>query len=137
MKVDQDYLKSILLAFQGSDKPTFYVRDFLDHGIDHQESRFVFHIAILNDQAFVVRDDRKGGVGLLRGADGSVSWSMVPLRLTAEGHEFIEAIENKEIWQTLKDNFNDASAGTLWGVGKKLLEAYAEKKVEDIVGKKF
>lgn len=134
MKIDQDYLKSMLLAFQGSARPTFYVSDFRDLGIDFEEDRFVFHIELLNDQEFVVRDDWEAGVGIQRGAGDDVSWSLVPLRLTARGHEFIETLENKEVWQALKTNFKDASIKTLWEVGKKIFEGYAQKKVEKLLG---
>jgi hypothetical protein len=134
MKIDQDYLKSMLQAFQGSARPTFYVSDFRDQGFDFHEDRFVFHIELLNDQEFVVRDDQRAGVGLQNNMDGSNSWSLVPLRLTSQGHEFIETIENKEVWQTLKTNFKDASIKTLWEVGKKVFEGYAQKKVESLLG---
>jgi hypothetical protein len=61
-------------------------------------------------------------------------WSAVPLRPTAQGHQFIEAIRNKELWATLKRDFKDASINTLWDVSRKLLlEGYTKKKVEGLL----
>ena len=81
----------------------------------------------------MARDDRQDGFGLQRNMDGSASWSIKPLRLTAQGHDFIEALKNKEVWATLKKDFKDASISTMWDVSKKLLEGFAKKKVEAIL----
>jgi hypothetical protein len=133
MKIDHDYLKKMLEAFEAAPAPIFYVRDFGDAGLDYCNPQFIFHLGILNDQDFVARDDGKAGFGLQRGADGSAAWSIIPLRLTAQGHDFIEAMKNKEVWATLKKDFKDAGVSTMWDVSKKLLEGYAKKKVEGIL----
>jgi hypothetical protein len=62
-----------------------------------------------------------------------MSWAAIPLRLTAQGHQFIEALRNKEVWATLKRDFKDASVNTLWDVSKKLLEGYTKKKIEALL----
>jgi Hypothetical protein (DUF2513) len=72
--------------------------------IDNND-QFVFHMDILDDLGFLERDDREPGFGLTRGLDGHMSWSVLPLRLTAQGHHFIEALRNKEVWATLKRDF--------------------------------
>jgi Hypothetical protein (DUF2513) len=133
MKIDPDYLKKMLETFEAAPAPIFYVSDFQDAGLNFHDHEFIFHLGVLADQGFVARDDRKPGFGLQRGADGSASWSIVPLRLTAEGHHFIEALKNKEVWATLKKDFKDASLSTLWDVSKKLLEGFAKKKIEGIL----
>jgi Hypothetical protein (DUF2513) len=133
MKIDQDYLKKMLEAFEASPGPTFFVRDFKAAGLDHNDDLFVFHLALLADQGFVARDDGKPGFGLQCGLDGSNSWSLLPLRLTAQGHNFIEALRNKEVWATIKRDFKDVSFGTLVDVAKKLAEGYAKKKIDDLL----
>jgi hypothetical protein len=55
MKIDHEYLKKMLEAFESSPEPTFLVRDFKAAGIDHNEDAFVFHLHLLADQGFVVR----------------------------------------------------------------------------------
>jgi hypothetical protein len=118
----------MLESFEAAPRPIFYVRDFEKLDLLHDDARFVFHMGILADQGLVERDDRKPGFGLQRGADGSAAWSMVPLRLTAQGHDFIEALKDKEVWATLKRDFKDASISTLWSVSKKGGRRLCEEK---------
>jgi hypothetical protein len=109
------------------------VRDFKAAGIDHNEDAFVFHLHLLADQGFVVREDGKPGFGLEGGVGGYRSWSLVPLRLTAQGHNFIETLRNKEVWATIKRDFKEVSIGTLADVAKKLAEGYAKKKIDELL----
>jgi hypothetical protein len=85
---------------------------------------------ILTDQGLIERDDGVPGFGLTKSIDGHLSWSVLPLRLTAAGHEFIEALSNKEVWAAIKRGFKEASFTTLKTVSLKLLEGYAKKKVD-------
>lgn len=80
------------------------------------------------DQGLVEQENGLG-LGYKKGADGHFSWSVVPLRLTAQGHDFIEALRNSEVWDIIKKEFKDASLGTLLRVSKDLLEGYTKKKV--------
>jgi len=89
---------------------------------------------ILNDQRFIERDDGDPGFGLSKGADGFLSWAVLPLRLTASGHQFIEALANKEVWAAIKRGFKDASIETLQSVALKLLDGFAKKKIDALLG---
>jgi hypothetical protein len=135
MKIDQDYLKKLLEACQASDKPTFDIEDLNARGLDYREPNFEFHMKILNDQNFIEQDDGDPGFGLFKSVDGFASWSVLPLRLTASGHQFIEALSNKEVWSAIKHGFKDASIETLKSVALKLLDGFAKKKIEDLLGR--
>jgi len=134
MKIDQDYLKSLLDAFEEAPGPVTDIQQLRASGLDYRTDAFVFHAEILADQGFLTRDDRKAGIGIQRGADGSIQWSVLPLRLTAAGHEFAENLRNKEVWATIKTSFKDASISTLASVAKQLAEGYAKQKVERLLG---
>jgi hypothetical protein len=134
MKTDQDYLKKLLDAFEAAPAPITNIFELEAAGLPYKDDQFVFHMGILADQGFVERDDHEPGFGLSRGIDGHVSWAALPLRLTARGHEFAEALHNKEVWATVKKEFKDASINTLWEVSKKLLQAYTIKKVGGLIG---
>lgn len=134
MKIDQDYLKKLLEACQASEKPTFDIEDLKAAGLDYDDQRFEFHMKILSDQGFIEQDDGDSGFGLTKGVDGFLSWSVLPLRLTASGHQFIEALSNKEVWAAIKHGFKDASITTLKAVSLKLLEGYATKKIDQLLG---
>ncbi len=51
-------------------------------------------------------------------------------KLTAEGHDFLEAIRNKEVWSTLKTGFKDASIRTLVTVSKELFNRALAKQLD-------
>lgn len=134
MKIDQDYLKGLLDAFESSEDPVVDIRQLKEAGFDYDDKAFLFHMGILNDQGLVEREDRKQGFGAVRGPDGSLGWSVITLRLTSAGHAFIEALRNKEVWATIKTNFKEGSITTLVDVSKKLLDAYTKKKLEQVLG---
>jgi hypothetical protein len=113
VKIDQDYLKRLLEACQASEKPTFDIEDLKAAGFDYNDKQFEFHMKILNDQRFVEQDYGDPGFGLTKSIDGFLSWAVLPLRLTAFGHEFIEALSNKEVWGAIKSGFKDASGSNL------------------------
>lgn len=133
MKIDQDYLKKLLETCEAAPAPIFDIDELQAAGVDFDTDQFVFHMNILNDLGVIERDDGEPGFGLVRGIDKHMSWAAVPLRLTAQGHQFIEALRNKEVWATLKRDFKDASVSTLWDVSKRLLEGYTRKKIEALL----
>ena len=133
MKVDHDYLKNMLEKMEGINAPIFNINDLKNAGLNYDDDNFIFHMAILSDYGLIERDDREAGFGLFRGSDGYVSWAAIPLRLTAQGHQFIEALHNKEVWTTIKKEFRDAGIKTLWDVSKSLLEGFAKKRVEELL----
>jgi len=133
MKIDPNYLKKLLETCEAAPAPIFDIEELQAAGLDYNTDEFVFHMGILDDEGFIERDDREPGFGLIRGIDGHVAWALVPLRLTAKGHQFIEALRNKEVWATIKKGFMDASVDTLWDVSKKLLESYTKKKIDKLL----
>jgi hypothetical protein len=133
VKIDQDYLKKLLEACQASEKPTFDIEDLKARGLDYDDPKFEFHMKILDDQHFIEQDDGDLGFGLFKSIDGFASWSVLPLRLTASGHQFIEALSDKEVWSAIKHGFKDASIETLKNVALKLLDGFAKKKIEELL----
>lgn len=132
MKIDQDYLKRLLEAFEASDQPTTNIENLEKLGFDYESDIFVFHMRLLDDQGLIEREDKEPGFGLYAGI-GALSWSVLELRLTASGHEFLEAIRNNEVWATIKDSFKEASIGSLVSISKQLLESFVQKKIQNIL----
>jgi Hypothetical protein (DUF2513) len=133
VKIDQDYLKKLLETCQASEKPTFDIDDLKAAGFDYYDKQFEFHMMILSDQGFIEQDDGDPGFGLTKSLDGYPSWAVLPLRLTASGHQFIEALSNKEVWAAIKHGFKDASIATLKSVSLKLLDGCAKKKIDELL----
>lgn len=131
MKIDPDYLKGLLEAFEASAEPTTDIEQLKDAGFDYHDKLFIFHMRILADRNLVEQPD---GECAISGGDGHIIWSVLPLRLTSAGHEFVAALRNKEVWATIKTNFKDGSINTLLDISKKLLEACTTRKLEHILG---
>ena len=128
MKIDQDYLRQILNTFSASPKSFIWLEDLINNGIAIDD-KFLFHIQILEDQHFIECLDKKSELGYEITLGGNFEWKSRPLRLTAAGHEFTEAINRPEIWEVLKNEFRDASLSTLKSAATILLLAFAKKQV--------
>ena len=83
MKIDQDYLKKLLETCQASEKPMFDIEALNAAGLDYNDKRLAFHMKILTDRGFIKQDDGDPGFGLTKSLDSYLTWSVLPLRLTA------------------------------------------------------
>ena len=128
MKINHEYLKGLLEAFESSEEPIIDIYELEKKGFSYNKDVFIFHIQILVDKN-LVQSENGDGLGFNRNSDWTVRWNVIPLRLTAEGHDFLEAIRNNEVWDSIKSEFKDASLGTLLRVSKELIEGYTKKKV--------
>lgn len=129
MQIDQEYLKLMLNTFVASPHSFIWVSDLVDQGIE-LDDKFLFHIQILEDQGFVESLDKKSDLGYEILLGGEFKWQSRPLRLTASGHEFVEAINKSEVWEIIKEEFKDSSMSTLRSAATTLLKAFAKKQVE-------
>ncbi len=82
---------------------------------------------LLQDHHFVEGEPSAGGIGLSKSLDGFVQWSVIPLRLTASGHEFAEAMSSSKVLQTLKRNFIGATISTMRDVAVTIFKAEVAK----------
>jgi len=125
MKVDHDYLKKLLEACQASEKPTFDIMDLEASSFDHNSAEFEFHMAYLDDKRFIRREDGDPGFGLIKSLDGFPSWAVLPLRLTASAHDFLDTVQSPEVWSRTK-----AAAKKVGGVGFDLFVQIAKAEAK-------
>jgi hypothetical protein len=130
VRINQDYLRTLLQVCQTFEKPTFTITDLQASGLDYNDMQFEFHMGILNDQGFIVRD---AGFGLFKSADGFSSWAALPLRLTASGQTFTEAVSHDEIWTVIKRDFADAGIATMNAASLKLLDRLSHTVINNVV----
>jgi len=128
MKIDQEYLKIMLNTFIESPRSFIWVADIMEKGIA-MDDKFLFHMQILEDQNFIECLDKKSDIGYEITLGGEFEWRSRPLRLTATGHEFVEAINRSEIWDIIKEEFKDSSLSTLKSAASSLLKAFAKKQL--------
>ena len=62
MKIDQEYLKTILNTFIESPRSFIWVEDLINNGIE-LDDKFLFHVQILEDQHFIECLDKKSDIG--------------------------------------------------------------------------
>jgi hypothetical protein len=130
MKIDQDYLKDLLNAFQAEESLYTDINKLKEKGFDHLTGKFLFHIQILEDKKLIENCTKDFRIGYDFTLDGGISWTILPLRLTANGHELLEALNKSEVWDIIKKEFKEASVSTLFSVGTTLVKNLALKKIE-------
>ena len=134
MKTDLDYLKKLIDAFEDAPAPYTDIDELSEAGLDYRSDQFVFHMNILEDQRFIERDDHRPGYGMVLSADRMQSWSVIPLRLTAGGHQFAEALRNKGVFAQLKKSFAEAGPKTLVSVSLELLAGFTKQQIKAALG---
>lgn len=132
MKPDPDYLRSLLNALQASPSPWPSIAKLAEGGIEPNE-QMLFHLQLLNDGGFVQPVNADSNFGFMEFSDG-FSCQDASLRLTAQGYEFIEALDKKEVWDVIRSQFRGASIKTLFQVGRALVEGYARETIRKYTG---
>jgi hypothetical protein len=136
MKINNDYIKKVLIAIEAQEAPRPYLDDILQTlGLEDATDEFLLHYEVLLDDKLIeapTSDDR----GIKHASSGELYYSDIPIRLTAKGHELIEALNKSEIWDVIKTEFKESSVKTIFKVGRNLAEGYAKKRVEDILDEK-
>jgi pyrimidine deaminase RibD-like protein len=131
MQPDAEYLMKLLTAFQGAPNPTTDIRELEGTGLSIDDPKFEFHMKLLQDGGFVESELVSGEIGLSKSADGSIEWSVIPLRLTASGHEFAEAMGNSKALQSLKKNFVGASITKIRDVAVAIFNVEVERRSDE------
>ncbi|KJS86265.1 MAG: hypothetical protein JM58_07135 [Peptococcaceae bacterium BICA1-8] len=117
MKRDLDLIRQILLIIE--DKPDYDSWAGLDiPGKSNNE--ISYHIMLLNEAGLI--EARKMCV-----YDGSSDWK--PSRLTWEGHEFIEASRDENIWAKAKMIVKEKSGGLTLDVLKVVLVGLIKESI--------
>ncbi|MGC2477635.1 MAG: hypothetical protein WA485_25075 [Candidatus Sulfotelmatobacter sp.] len=93
MRTDHEYLKRLLTAFQDAPGPTTDISELERAGFPRDDPRFEFHMTYLDREGLVESD--LGGIGFDKSPDGAVVWSVIPLRLTARGHQLADSMTVK------------------------------------------
>jgi Hypothetical protein (DUF2513) len=109
MRPDPDYIKPLLLAFQDAPEPTTDIEELKHQGLSYEDAQFYFYLRLLHDQGFVEREDGESDLGVQTMSAGDHAWSVIPLRLTASGHEFAEAMGHTKAFAAVKNSLVTSS----------------------------
>lgn len=142
MRTDLDYMARLLDIFINADTARITIDDLIESKLPVVENgefkeKFIFHLELAIDnqligtntgRAFSLKD-----IGIIQSMCGNYSYGAIPIRLTQAGHDFALSLNNIDVLSKLKTEFKDAPFRAVFETGQKLLEHYAQKKLEAIM----
>ena len=132
MKIDHGYIKGLLEAFEKAEKPFTNINELEKNGYSNECDQFILHMDILLDMGLIETKSRDGGIGYRYSSCGiQITWAVIPLRLTADGHEYIALLNEPNVWENIKDDFKDSAIGTIKDVALELVTGYIKEKVSN------
>jgi hypothetical protein len=130
MQIDYDYLRQLLEAMAAAERPWTDIHELKERGIHYEADQFLFHMEILCDKGLIRQMDGSSDLGMRLSLDRIPSWGAVPLRLTAEGHDFLDGMRNKEVMVVVRRDFKTAGIDTVKAVFRVVLEESARVATE-------
>lgn len=132
MKIDYDYIIKIFNVFLEAETPTVDWEAFEDlRDGELYDDKFIFHIRLLSETHLI--SDEQGdssleSLGILPTATNYVI-SIIPWRLTSEGHSFSSEITKPDILTTIKEKFKTEGFSMVVDVAKQLIQKEVEKRL--------
>lgn len=130
MRVDYRYVRDFLNVFLDSESSTVDFNDFDALRKAEGDEKFVFHFELMADRAFIVGALESGRLGIKRSPHGEFSISVVPLRLTADGHDFATALDSPKVLSTVTTKLAKFGISVVADIAKKLATSAATGLVE-------
>lgn len=90
MKPDLELCERILQFFQAQPSGVTDIRKVEEGGFSRADPKSVAHLEYLNKRGLIQRVDGYWGIGLEGGAESFPQWSVVDLRLTPSGQQFLQ-----------------------------------------------
>lgn len=130
MRKDINYIKGMLKVFLDSETPLVSIDALRVAGYDVNTDVGIFHYMLLIEQGFIsdvnLSYSSLESLGLIQTLDGMEVYD-ADIRLTASGMEFASTLENKDIFDKLKD-FSNEPISVIKDIGVELSKAYLKKK---------
>ena len=140
MRIDIEYIKFFLDAVLDHDKPDFGL-DIekikpLWVGDDEKLNKLIFHMEILEDQDLIESSIETTGIGFRRmGGGGGFTVSIIPLRLTAKGHQFSSDLSKPGVIDKLTTTFKDSgpteTVKVVFALGKNFIDSQLKSLIEE------
>jgi hypothetical protein len=128
MQIDYSYLATILESFLLSEKPVLDT-DFFNDKIEDNGDKFFFHLVILSEQNLL-------SSALTNSTDLGIrydfhseeyNYSIVPLRLTAYGHDFANALNKPSVLEVIQTKFKNEGLSVVLDIAKAIVRKKAEE----------
>ncbi|MGL6368936.1 hypothetical protein ACSZNB_04215 [Aeromonas hydrophila] len=132
MKKDISFIKKYLNVFIESEAPYVSMGELMDSGFPIEDDTVFFHFLLLVEEGYISSvnlergDLEKLGVHFYN-ARRPVDWTNTPIRITNDGMEFFESINNEDVFDKLK-TIGTQPLSVIKEVGIELIKSYTKKK---------
>ncbi|KPA14920.1 hypothetical protein MHK_004873 [Candidatus Magnetomorum sp. HK-1] len=143
MKINIEYFSNLLDIFLEAKTAHIDIPIIRNAGIKIEneqggfDEEFFFHLQIALENELISNRDLKfnglKSIGITIGADGDVVLTDTPIRLTQKGHDFANALREKEILIKLKSEFKNAPFKMIFEGSQKLMEHFLKKKIDTLM----
>jgi hypothetical protein len=124
MKRDMDFIRQVLLKIEDGNGRTKMV-DLLPADAPEEDlAKLQYHMGMLVDEAGLVR-------GIAGHSIGRQNW--VDLNLTWQGHEFLDAVRDSEVWRRTKEGASRVGSFTI-GFLVEIAKTYAKQVAKERLG---
>ncbi|MGD8116918.1 hypothetical protein [Vibrio sp. TRT 29B02] len=137
MRIDYEYLNNFLTLVLDNGKSDFKLnaapfQELWPKGDEQALDKLVFHLEILADQNCLESAlTKKDGIGFTRTGSGWIV-CIIPLRLTANGHQFASDLTKPTVIEQLKTSFSDAGPNEVVKIAFALGKQILEKKLKQL-----
>jgi hypothetical protein len=142
MQIDLTYLQKLLCVFIESEEAHINITSLKEAGIvvedkSEYDQSFIFHIQIALENKLIsdinFESHNLKTIGLDFGVTNNPFIIDKPIRLTQNGHDFANALKNKEVLLKLKTELKDAPFKVVFEGSQKLLQHFFKKKVDSLI----
>jgi predicted secreted protein len=113
VKRDDDYLRKLLFEFEAQEDWLIIAVETLS--MSQEERKRQYHVLLATDAGFVAQAGK------------------YTYRLTAAGHDFLDAVRNEGIWEKTKEGAATVG-GTTLGIMKDIAVAYVKQAAAEKLG---
>ena len=125
MKLDLEFFKTLILAFENAPEPRVDFGYLLKSLAVENKSKLAYHLELAADKGLIAGEGEELGIRY----DGyEYQWQAIPLRLTAQGQDFAGAISKNEVWESVKQKAKTESLGVLVSLATSLSVEFAKKQ---------
>jgi hypothetical protein len=142
MQIDLTYLQKLLCVFIESEEAHINITSLKEAGIvvedkSEYDQSFIFHIQIALENKLIsdinFESHNLKTIGLDFGVTNNPFIIDKPIRLTQNGHDFANALKNKEVLLKLKTELKDAPFKVVFEGSQKLLQHFFKKKIDSLI----
>lgn len=118
MKRDMDLIRKILLAVEARTNPLSF--DLVEIP-GHEQEEISYHVKLLGDAGYLDVYDRR--------TLGPEGYRFAPSNLTNAGHDFLDGIRSKAIWESAKEKLQEIGGTAPLDVVQSLLTSILKERL--------